>query len=205
VGAWVGDPDFRPMNRLTGYRSAAALVQKVLLALHPGEADGLEDVPFPPPRGARLVRICPLTGMRATDACDGVLAEWFRPGDEPLDPCPAHVRVAVDTRTGRPATRKTPRPFVELRTFVDLPPRYASWAAAAGLPRPPESESPAGLARLLAGVVRLSIRSPEDGLRVLRDPETPPEQSTLAPGEHVFQARLIDGRTASSPVRVLVQ
>jgi hypothetical protein len=201
----VGDPDFRPMNRLTGYRSAAALVQKVLVALHPGEADGLEDVPFPPPRGARLVRICPLTGMRATDACDGVLAEWFRPGDEPLDPCPAHVRVAVDTRTGRPATRKTPRPFVELRTFVDLPPRYASWAAAAGLPRPPESESPAGLARLLAGVVRLSIRSPEDGLRVLRDPETPPEQSTLAPGEHVFQARLIDGRTASSPVRVLVQ
>jgi len=29
-------------------------------------------------------------------------------------------------------------------------------------------------------VVRLSIRSPEDGMRVLRDPETPPEQSTLA-------------------------
>jgi membrane carboxypeptidase/penicillin-binding protein PbpC len=43
VGAWVGDPDFRPMNRLTGYRSAAALVQKVFLALHPAEAHGLED------------------------------------------------------------------------------------------------------------------------------------------------------------------
>jgi hypothetical protein len=27
----------------------------------------------------------------------------------------------------------------------------------------------------------------------------------LAPGDHVFQARLIDGRTASSSVRVLVQ
>ena len=27
----------------------------------------------------------------------------------------------------------------------------------------------------------------------------------LAAGEHVFQARLIDGRTASSAVRVLVQ
>jgi penicillin-binding protein 1C len=241
VGAWVGDPDFRPMNRLTGYRSAAALVQKVLVALHPAEADGLEDLPFPPPRGARLVRICPLTGTRATDACDGVLAEWFMPGDEPLDPCPAHVRVAVDTRTGRPSTRKTPRPFVELRTFVDLPPRYASWAATAGLPRPPEPDGPAGLVRLLAGdIVRLSIRSPEDGLRVLRDPETPPDQSTLAlralvnppvpqvvwyvdgapfqvadypytvrwklaPGEHVFQARLIDGRTGSSAVHVLVQ
>jgi len=241
VGAWVGDPDFRPMNRLTGYRSAAALVQKVLLALHPGEAGGLDDVPFPPPRDAHLVRICPLTGMRASEACDRVLGEWFRPGEEPLDPCPAHVRVAVDARTGRPATRRTPRRFVKLRTFVDLPPRYASWAASAGLPRPPEPEGPAVLARFVPDeIVRLSIRSPEQGLRVLRDPETPPEQSTLAlraiadppvaqlvwyvdgapyrvadypytvrwalaAGEHVFQARLADGRTASRPVHVLVQ
>ena len=241
VGAWVGDPDFRPMNRLTGYRSAAALVQKVLLALHPGEAGGLDDVPFPPPRDAHLVRICPLTGMRASEACDRVLGEWFRPGEEPLDPCPAHVRVAVDARTGRPATRRTPRPFVKLRTFVDLPPRYANWAASAGLPRPPEPEGPAVLARFVPDeIVRLSIRSPEQGLRVLRDPETPPEQSTLAlraiadppvaqlvwyvdgapyrvadypytvrwalaAGEHVFQARLADGRTASRPVHVLVQ
>ena len=241
VGAWVGDPDFRPMNRLTGYRSAAALVQKVLLALHPGEAGGLDDVPFPPPRDAHLVRICPLTGMRASEACDRVLGEWFRPGEEPLDPCPAHVRVAVDARTGRPATRRTPRRFVKLRTFVDLPPRYANWAASAGLPRPPEPEGPAVLARFVPDeIVRLSIRSPEQGLRVLRDPETPPEQSTLAlraiadppvaqlvwyvdgapyrvadypytvrwalaAGEHVFQARLADGRTASRPVHVLVQ
>ena len=105
VGAWVGDPDFRPMNRVTGYRSAAALVQKVLLALHPAEADGLEDVPFPPPREARLVRICPMTGKRATEACDRVLGEWFLSGDEPLDPCPAHVRLAVhrevEARRGR--------------------------------------------------------------------------------------------------------
>jgi penicillin-binding protein 1C len=237
----VGDPDFQPMNRLTGYRSAAALVQKVLLTLHPGEAEGLADVPFPPPRDARLVRICPLTGMRAQDACDRVLGEWFLPGDEPLDPCPAHVRLAVDARTGRPATRRTPRRFVELRTFVDLPPRYASWAASAGLPRPPEPEGRAAAARFFAdGVARLSIRSPEHGLRLLRDPETPPERSTLAlsavvdppvaqlvwyvdgapyrvadypytvrwtleAGEHVFQARLLDGRTASRPVHVLVQ
>ena len=241
VGAWVGDPDFHPMNRLTGYRSAAAIVQKVLLALHPNEADGLDDVPFPPPRDARLVRICPLTGMRAGGACDRVLGEWFRPGEEPHDPCSAHVRVAVDRRTGRPATRRTPRRFAELRTFVDLPPRYASWAASAGLPRPPQPERPAFAARFFSdGVVRLSIRSPEPGLRVLRDPETPPEQSTLAlravadppvaqlvwyvdgapyqvadypytarwrlrAGEHVFQARLVDGRTASRPVHVLVQ
>jgi penicillin-binding protein 1C len=109
------------------------------------------------------------------------------------------------------------------------------------LPRPPEPEGRAAAARFFPdGVVRLSIRSPEHGLRVLRDPETPPEQSTLAlraladppvaqvvwyvdgvpyqvadypytvrwtlrAGEHVFQARLVDGRTASRAVHVLVQ
>jgi penicillin-binding protein 1C len=30
VGAWVGDPDFRPMRRLTGSSSAAELVKRVL-------------------------------------------------------------------------------------------------------------------------------------------------------------------------------
>ncbi len=241
VGAWVGDPDFHPMNRLTGYRSAAALVQKVLLGLHPDEADGLADVSFPPPRDAHLVRICALTGKRVSEACDRVLGEWFRRGDAPLDTCTAHVRLAIDMRTGRPATGLTPRRFVELRTFVDLPPRYASWAAAAGLPRPPQLETPASVASFVwDAIVRVSIRSPENGERVLRDPETPPEQSTLAlraiadppvpqlvwyvdgapyrvadypytvrwplsPGEHAFQARLVDGRRGSSAVHVLVQ
>ncbi len=240
VGAWVGDPDFQPMNRLTGYRSAAALVHQVLLGLHADEADGLADVPFPPPRDAHLVRICPLTGQRASEACDRVLGEWFRPGEEPVDWCTAHVRLAVDTRTGQRATSRTPRRHLELRTFLDLPPRYASWVAAAGLPPPPALDGAGLTNRLVQTVVRLSVRSPQNGLRLLRDPETPPEQSTLAlravadppvpqlvwyvdgapyrvvdypytarwplrAGEHVFQARLVDGRTGSSAVHVIVQ
>ena len=88
------------MNRLTGYRSAAALVQKVMLTLHPGEADGLADVPFPPPRGGRRV------------------------------------------------------------------------------PPPPALDEPAGASvRLAQAVVRLSVRSPEDGLRVLRDPGHRPSRA----------------------------
>src|SRR5262249_1728747 len=62
VGVWVGHPDYLPMNSLSGYRSAASLVQKVMISLHPGEKDGLEDVSFPAPRGYTPVRICGLTG-----------------------------------------------------------------------------------------------------------------------------------------------
>jgi penicillin-binding protein 1C len=190
VGVWVGDPDFRPMNRLTGYRSAAELVRRLLVFLHRDQKQGLDDVPFPAPRGYAPVRLCALTGALAGDACEHVVLEWLRPADEPLDACRAHVRLAVDTRTGERATRHTPRGFVDVRTYVDLAPRYAAWAAAAGFPRPPAQHTlpltgPEGSAALLPGShashdPRVSITSPESGLRLLRDPETPPEAATLA-------------------------
>ena len=106
VGVWVGHPDFRPMNRLSGYRSAAELVQQMLLVLHRDQTDGLDDLAFPPPRGLRPARVCALTGRRATDACDRVFLEWFRPGEEPVDDCPAHQHRAVDRRNGLLATAR---------------------------------------------------------------------------------------------------
>ncbi len=187
VGAWVGHPDFRPMNHLSGYLSSAELVQKALLVLHQDQADGLADLSFPPPRGFRPARLCALTGRRAADACDQVFLEWFRPGEEPVDDCEAHQLRAVDRRNGLLATAETPRSEIELRTFTVLPPRYAAWQATHGLAHPPEAisalwagQSPASHAVNVTGPVRLRITSPENGLRLLRDPETPPEQSTLA-------------------------
>jgi len=183
VGAWVGDPDSRPMNRLTGYRSAAELVQRVLLYLHRNDDPLLAPQSFPPPRGFRPARLCALTGRRATDACEHVVVEWFRPGEEPVDDCVAHVRLAVDARSGRPATRATPRAFVEVRTFVDLPPRYAAWAAGAGLPASPSALSlPTSYADTPTPPrrIRVAITSPQNGSHLLRDPETPKSLATLA-------------------------
>ena len=90
VVAWVGNASFRPMNRLSGYRSAAELVQKMLLLLHPDLTDGLSDLSFPAPRGSVSVRVCALTGARATAACDRVFMESFQPGSEPHGDCSAH-------------------------------------------------------------------------------------------------------------------
>jgi penicillin-binding protein 1C len=103
------------------------------------------------------------------------------------------VKVGVDTRSGLLASRATPRRFVEVRTFVDLGPQYAAWSAAAGLPRPPglvvsavrREASPVALPPdappLLAGTTaRVRITSPPNGLHVLRDPETPSRNATLA-------------------------
>lgn len=189
VGVWVGDPDFQPMNHLTGSTSAAELVKKILTTLHADQRIGLNDLFFPPPRGFKAARVCALTGDLATDACDRVSLEWFRPSEYPVHHCRAHVRMAVDTRSGAPATSVTPREFVTVKTFVDLPPEYAEWAKAAGLSplpkRPDDLPQHASKSRdaqfpLLDKNVRVSIVSPENGTRLIRDPETPEGQSTLA-------------------------
>lgn len=177
AGVWVGDPDYRPMNRLTGYRAAAELLHRVLLDLHRDQSQGLDDLPFPPPRGFVARRLCALTGQLATPHCERICAEWFRPGDEPQDDCRAHVRLPVDARSGAVARPGTPREHVAARVFVDLPPRYAAWATRAGLPAPPR---PDGADIAWPGHVRLTVTSPQDGLRLLRDPETPPENATVA-------------------------
>lgn len=197
VGAWVGHPDFRPMARLSGYRSASRLVRDVMLHLHRDQGDGLEDVGFPPPRGHVAVKLCALTGRRATAATDRIVLEYFAAGQEPTEPSRAHVRLAVDVRDGLLATPSTPREHVEVRTFVDLEARYAAWQVSHGLPRPPRiasllgADGPVatvwaatrgGRPRFTVDLVEpgLSVTAPEPGLKILRDPETPVGRSTLA-------------------------
>jgi penicillin-binding protein 1C len=181
IGTWFGDPDFRPMNRLTGFRSAAEFAQQILLSLHNDQRQGLTDYGFPPPRGYQPVRLCALTGALATNACDRVVEEWFRPDGAPVEHCKAHVLLAIDRRDNLPATPATPAEFVEVRPFVDLPPHYSEWAAAAGLPRLPQPrETVVGFESGFVQTIRVKITSPENGLRLLRDPETPVSSATLA-------------------------
>ncbi len=188
VGVWIGHPDFKPMNKLSGYRAAAELAQRVMVALHADETDGLGDLSFPAPRGFVSVRLCAMTGRLATEACEKIVTEWLHPGHEPLDPCTSHVRLAIDARSGLLATRATPRRFLRLRTFVDLGPRYAAWSASAGLPHPPGGSASVELlapheppTTLLAGITsRVRITAPENGLHVLLDPETPAAEATVA-------------------------
>ncbi|MFH1467677.1 MAG: transglycosylase domain-containing protein [Pseudomonadota bacterium] len=181
VGAWVGHPDWRPMREVSGFGGGASLVQQVMDTLHAGELDGLSDLSFPPPEGWVPVHLCPLSGQAAGPDCDHTVTEYFAPGTEPLTPCAVHKTLAVDRRDGSIATISTPAGEVVLRHFVDLPPEYATWAERQGLPRPPPEAAladPLALSDPARPVLR--ITAPQEGLRIVPDPETPPELSTLA-------------------------
>ena len=235
VSVWIGRPDYRPMARLSGYRAASPLARRILMHLHEADTDGLKSLSFPAPRSARASKLCALTGLRATDACERVTVEWLAPGEEPVDACSAHVRLAVDLRSGSLANAATPAALTEVRTFVQLSPRYAAWASTAGLPRPPLGTLP-----MMRRDPRIALTSPVDGLRLLPDPETPASMATLAlravvdppsqqivwyvdgepfqvvaypyaarwplePGEHRFQIRLPHTDVVSNVVKVWVQ
>ncbi len=199
VGVWVGHPDYRPMNHLSGYRTAAVLAHRVMDLLHPDLLDGQSEHAFPPPRGFVVRRLCPLSGKLATEACDPVVSEWMAPDEVPADHCPYHLRVAVDRRTHRVTTGTTPRRHLEMATVLNLPARYADWAVTAGLPLyvPPGarldqigrmgvagSTPPGAVAsRPVANPVvtpmsqgpapRVRILYPRSGTRILSDPERP--------------------------------
>ena len=195
LGVWVGNADARPMRELTGASSAAELVKRILNQLHGGDRHGFADLTFPPPDGYHPVSLCALTGKRATAACDLVFEEWFRPGQEPQEFDDAYLRLAVDVRNGLLAHAGTPMRFVERRTFISLPPRYAEWAVQAGLPRPPEAvsyigENSGAVARRWApGNVGANLRqvssalrivAPGSGTKLLRDTSVPTAHNTIA-------------------------
>lgn len=182
VAAWVGHPDERPMTQLSGYRVAARLARGLIEHLHRDQLDGLAATPFPPPTGFRPERLCPLTGGRATPACDRVVLEWL-PAEAPLGDCAAHFRLAVDRRTGAPATVATPARELEGRVHVELPPRYAAWLARQSVASLPAAlagtQRESGGGTLAELEPRVEIVSPEPGVRLLFDPETPPRRNTL--------------------------
>lgn len=194
LGVWVGHQDARPMFQLSGADSAAVLAKRILTQLHGDEQHGLSDLAFPSPQGYRPVMLCGLSGKVATAACDQVFKEWFPPDQVPQEIDDVHVRLAVDVRNGQLAHSKTPARFIERRTFINLPPRYAVWAAQAGLTRPPGEVSQVGTAGstkwigarslpVSVGLLEksvLRITSPRSGVKVLRDPSVAPAFSTIA-------------------------
>jgi penicillin-binding protein 1C len=175
VLVWVGHPDFKPMNGLSGYRVGANLASTVMHMLHADDLDGLSDLSMPPPEGYTEARVCGLSGKLAGDLCEPVSTEWFGPGQLPIDLCTVHERLLIDTRTGSLATADTPTEDMREEVFVRLPGRYADWAARSGMRAPPQAT---GVDRPAAH--RLRVLSPEAGAELFIDPEAPPGRSTIA-------------------------
>ncbi len=203
VGVWTGRARGSAMRSVSGGQSSAKLAQTVLVALHRQQGDIANQAAFPPPQGYKPVELCARTGLRSAGRCAQTLTEWFADGQTPEeDDVFQHLR--IDLRNNLLAAPWTPAIYVSERTFAALPPEQTAWGAANNLPQPPQeispldhperkqkpmrtatipgavpdgNPSPALLAVQQTG--KLTITAPRDGLRMMRNPEMPPEANQL--------------------------
>lgn len=192
VAVWVGDFTGRPMEGVSGITGAGPLLYRAVLAVASRRAPGA--LPTPEEAGLVPVRVCRLSGLRATPECPS-LVEWFIPGTVPAQ---------VDHwERGR----------------VALPDEYAEWASAQGgrfaaqngggerfrivSPRNGDRyEVPTGIESRYATIgfhaagVDAPVRWYVDGA------EIPGGRWRLQPGEHRVRAQAANG--ASDEVRIVV-
>jgi penicillin-binding protein 1C len=218
VGVWTGRTRGASMRSVSGAQSSATLAQTLLIQLHRQLGDLTTERGFPPPVGYRPVELCAQTGLRAAGRCAQTITEWFPDGQIPEeDDVFQHLR--VDLRNGLLAAPWTPSPYIGERIFAALPPDLAAWGDAHHLPAPPlalsplDRPEPGDRPRPMAGdrpqpmagasaaptPIRLAVIAPRDGLRMVRNPETPDAAALLnlravvSPGvDHLVW--LVDGR-----------
>lgn len=102
VAVWVGNFDGQPMESVSGITGAGPLLRRIVFETAARYAPGA--LPSPGDVGARLYRVCTLSGMAAHADCPSRL-EWFPDNTGPIGP---------DTW--------------QTRTGTTLPPEYAEWA-----------------------------------------------------------------------------
>jgi penicillin-binding protein 1C len=166
VAVWVGNFDGRPMQRVSGIPGAGPVFARVMrLAMR-----NVPPAPLVGRAGLEHVRICPLSGHRAGEACPGAYEEVFLPGTAPGETCQMH-RLAA----GRPV--------------LDVGSRFLAWAERERLE---VVSRPAG-----ARVGRVSFLTPRDGDEFLLETGIPLESQSIpvrVVGEGRAELRVDGGR-----------
>jgi penicillin-binding protein 1C len=87
VAVWVGNFSGQPMAGVSGVTGAGPLLHRMVLLTAQRYPTGT--LTRPADVGARVVRICRLSGLRAGPWCPAA-DEWFMPGTEPAGTCDWH-------------------------------------------------------------------------------------------------------------------
>lgn len=132
VGAWVGNSDNTPMDRVPGSFGGATIWKAFMQAYHAGKPHSQ----FARPPGIVEVEICLPSGMLPTAACPAVGTEFFIAGSEPqaADTWFRRLRVGPDGSCLALEENKG-----EERIYAVLPPEGQSWD---GYEQPPVRPCP---------------------------------------------------------------
>ena len=206
VGVWTGNADNTPMRGVSGVTGAAPIwhdfMSSVLRDAPPHEFDR--------PEGLVQVEVCSDSGLLPAKStwqiadsnhevtvnpqstihsrqstivpCPARRLEWFISGTEPTEIDASHVQIAIDARTGRPATAATPAEYLTNETFWLLPPEFQEWARENGMAQPLLDERPKTkdqTASVVGPSSLVSLTSPDPNRTYRLDPGLPPNAQKL--------------------------
>ncbi len=129
TGVWVGNSDNQPIKQVLGSMVAGPIWHEFMEEVLAGTP--VHNFP-PPPSGLEQVRICPVDGLKANQACPDPINEWFIKGTAPTKESNIYRKVTIDKTTGRLATADTKPEDREEKVVAVYPPEWAAWAKAAG-------------------------------------------------------------------------
>jgi membrane peptidoglycan carboxypeptidase len=136
VAVWTGSSSPLPESgEGPGVRVAAplwsALMQAATISLPPDS--------WAMPAGVTEMDVCDPSGLLPTNDCPTIVREVFLNGFEPSQADNLFRAYAVNRETGLLATVFTPPDLVDERVFMVVPAEARDWAAASGIPVPPEA------------------------------------------------------------------
>lgn len=132
LAVWVGDFSGAGNPAFVGADAAAPLFFQIVDSIA-AELPAAASFVHTPPRGARKVEVCALSGGLPTAHCPHRRLSWFIPGRSPIAPCEIHRTVALDAQ-GRRTCPAGP-PAFRSEVFEVWSSDLARQFAAAGLPR----------------------------------------------------------------------
>ncbi|HEV8381175.1 MAG TPA: penicillin-binding protein 1C [Gemmatimonadales bacterium] len=214
VAVWVGNFDGQPMLGVSGVTGAGPLLHRAMLVTARRYAPGA--LPSPRAVGATRVRICALSGLRASAGCPD-LDEWFLPGTAPVRACDWHQGGSVlwpaeyvewAAQNGKAAVGEA----AAGETAADKTAAGKTAAKGGGSqfkivsPRPGDRyEIPPGMDARYATIALRAAATPGDGaVRWFVDGrQIHNSRYVLSPGTHVIRAIAASGATAETRIDVL--
>lgn len=133
VGVWVGNPDNRPMQEVSGVTGAGPIWHDFMRSVLNGEPE----LPFERPSGVTQAEVCATSGLLPTQYCPKNRIEWFLRGTVPNTVDDLYQPFTIDRRTGLLADESTPPEYRQERVYLVLPQEARAWGIRNGIQPPP--------------------------------------------------------------------
>ncbi len=202
VAVWVGNFDGQPMRGVGGITGAGPLLHRAMLvtARHypPGALQSPESM------GAERVRVCALSGLRATPECPGI-DEWFLQGTAPTVECDWH-RAGEIAWPAEYVEWAAQNGRVEVTTSLHDPAPSSTQLFQIVSPRSGDRyQIPAGIDRRYATIAfRVAAGSSSGAVRWFVDGRRVADARwMLIPGRHVVRAVAASGESDEAGFEVL--